>query len=170
MLSFDGIDVIDENHLINLVSLTQIGRKVALVVLRDGQKCRSRSISRTGRKWATSPEAPQPAGNGLAGQAAGPDAARLSGIGGQLGFTDTTRGLLVLSIDPRSSLTGSVDVYDVLEEVARTPVATVADARSVLPKRGPRRSPVALCSQKRRHRRSHIVVWRRETRKARTAH
>src|SRR5580704_16168574 len=38
VLSFDGTDVLDENHLINLVSLTQIGRKVVLVVLRGGQK------------------------------------------------------------------------------------------------------------------------------------
>ena len=30
VLSFDGVEVIDENHLINLVSLTQIGRKVAV--------------------------------------------------------------------------------------------------------------------------------------------
>ena len=50
----------------------------------------------------------------------------------QLGFAETTRGLLVLRVDPQSSLVGNVDVYDVLEEIGRTPVATVADAQNAL--------------------------------------
>jgi len=38
ILSFEGIDVQDENHLINLVSLTAVGKKVKLVVFRNGEK------------------------------------------------------------------------------------------------------------------------------------
>ena len=38
ILSFDGHDVHDQNHLINLVSLTAVGRKVRMVVWRDGKK------------------------------------------------------------------------------------------------------------------------------------
>lgn len=38
ILGFDGSDVIDQNHLINLVSLTPVGRKVRIVVWRDGKK------------------------------------------------------------------------------------------------------------------------------------
>jgi serine protease Do len=38
VLSFNGIDVLDENHLINMVSLTNIQSTVKLFVLRGGQK------------------------------------------------------------------------------------------------------------------------------------
>ncbi len=37
VLSFDGVDVQDENHLINLVSLTTINKAVRLVLWRDGR-------------------------------------------------------------------------------------------------------------------------------------
>lgn len=38
ILSFDGIDILDENHLINVVSLSPVGKKVRLMVLRRGEK------------------------------------------------------------------------------------------------------------------------------------
>jgi serine protease Do len=38
VLTFDGLDVQDENHLINLVSLTPIGRQVKLSVWRGGRE------------------------------------------------------------------------------------------------------------------------------------
>ena len=38
ILKFQEIDVADENHLINLVSLTPVGQKVTLVVFRDGRE------------------------------------------------------------------------------------------------------------------------------------
>jgi serine protease Do len=38
VLQFDGVDVQDENHLINLVSLTPVGRRVRLLVWRDGRE------------------------------------------------------------------------------------------------------------------------------------
>lgn len=38
ILSFDGIDILDENHLINAVSLSPVGKRVRLMVLRRGEK------------------------------------------------------------------------------------------------------------------------------------
>jgi len=38
VLSFDGTDIADENHLIHLVSLTPVGQTARLVVFRDGKK------------------------------------------------------------------------------------------------------------------------------------
>ncbi|MFM9963371.1 MAG: S1C family serine protease [Planctomycetaceae bacterium] len=38
ILSFDGIDILDENHLINVVSLSPVGKKVRLTVLRRGER------------------------------------------------------------------------------------------------------------------------------------
>ncbi|HLQ45497.1 MAG TPA: trypsin-like peptidase domain-containing protein [Planctomycetaceae bacterium] len=38
ILSFDGVDILDENHLINVVSLSPVGKRVRLTVLRKGEK------------------------------------------------------------------------------------------------------------------------------------
>jgi serine protease Do len=37
VLTYDGNEVQDENHLINMVSLTPVGRKVRVVVFREGK-------------------------------------------------------------------------------------------------------------------------------------
>jgi len=37
LVTFDGVEVQDENHLINLVSLTEVDRKVKLVIFRAGK-------------------------------------------------------------------------------------------------------------------------------------
>src|SRR6516165_2559227 len=37
VLTFDGIEVLDENHLINLVSLTAVGKTVKVVIFRKGK-------------------------------------------------------------------------------------------------------------------------------------
>jgi serine protease Do len=84
-----------------------------------------------------------------------------SDLATQLGFTETTRGLLVLSIDPHSSLAGNVEVYDVLEEVARTPVATIVDVRQALGKSGKGEVLLRFKRKSRTGQRSHIVVWQR---------
>jgi hypothetical protein len=69
----------------------------------------------------------------------------------------------VLRVDPKSTLAGSVDVYDVLEEIGRTPVTTVTDAQNALFHKEAR-GEVLLRFTRRSGgaQRSHIVVWRRE--------
>src|SRR4029078_9886421 len=37
ILTFNGVEVMDENHLINLVSLTDVDKAVKVVVFRDGR-------------------------------------------------------------------------------------------------------------------------------------
>jgi serine protease Do len=37
VLTYDGTEVQDENHLINMVSLTAVGRRVRMVVFREGK-------------------------------------------------------------------------------------------------------------------------------------
>ena len=37
ILEYDGVRVDNDSHLINLVSLTEVGREVPLLVLRDGK-------------------------------------------------------------------------------------------------------------------------------------
>src|SRR5580692_5933876 len=162
VLTFDGVDVLDENHLINLVSLTQIGRKVQLVVLRGGQKM-SIDVNLSNRQEMDQhSEAPSHPAMGALIKPLGLTLHDLSGdLASQLGFSETTRGLLVLSIDPRSTLTGSVDVYDVLEEVARTPVTTVSDVRKALSASGKGDVLLRFKRKNATGQHSHIVVWQR---------
>lgn len=56
VLQFDGVDVQDENHLINLVSLTPVGRRVRLLVWRDGREA-SIEISLADRTTLSQPSA-----------------------------------------------------------------------------------------------------------------
>jgi serine protease Do len=162
VLSFDGTDVLDENHLINLVSLTQIGRKVVLVVLREGRKMSVEVNLSNRQEMDQRSEAPSHPAMGSMIKPLGLTLHDLSGdLASQLGFSETTRGLLVLSIDPRSSLAGSVDVYDVLEEVARTPVATIADVRQALSRTGKGELLLRFKRKNGTGQRSHIVVWQR---------
>ena len=133
VLSFDGIEVIDENHLINLVSLTKIGRKVSLVVLRNAQRMTVEVNLSDRHEMGDRSEVPRRPGMGWRSEPLGLTLHEVTrDLALQLGFAETTRGLLVLGVDSHSSLAGNVDVYDVLEEIGRTPVTTAADARSAL--------------------------------------
>lgn len=161
VLSFDGIEVIDENHLINLVSLTQIGRKVALAVLRDGRQVTVEVHLSDRHEMGDQSEAPRRPGTGSLVAPLGLTLHAVTrDLAVQLGFAETTRGLLVLRVDPQSSLAANVDVYDVLEEIGRTPVTTVADAQSALAHKDAR-GEVLLRFTRRNGgaQRSHIIVW-----------
>jgi len=164
VLSFDSVDVIDENHLINLVSLTRIGNKVALVVLRQGTKVTVEVNLSDRHEMSDQSEAPRRPGMGSLVQPLGLTLHEVNrDLARQLGFAETTRGLLVLRVDPQSTLAGNVDVYDVLEEIGRTPVATLADARSVLAKKDGRGDVLLRFSRRSGSvQRSHIVVWQRD--------
>jgi serine protease Do len=171
VLSFDGIEVIDENHLINLVSLTKIGRKVSLVVLRNAQRMTVEVNLSDRHEMGDRSEVPRRPGMGWRLEPLGLTLHEVNrDLALQLGFAETTRGLLVLGVDSHSSLAGNVDVYDVLEEIGRTPVTTAADAQKAL-SGDPVRGDVLLRFARRSGgtQRSHIVVWQRPAR-ARASH
>jgi serine protease Do len=164
VLSFDAVEVLDENHLINLVSLTKIGRKVVLVVLRDGRRVTVEVSLSDRHEMSERSEVPSRPGMGSLVEPLGLTLHEVTrDLAVQLGFAETTRGLLVLRVDPRSSLSRNVDVYDVLEEIGRTPVATVSDARSVLSGKDGRGAVLLRFTRRggtAQH--SHIVVWQRQ--------
>ena len=60
ILNFDGMEIEDENHLIHLVSLTEVNRRVRVNVIRDGRE-RTLFITLTERPNQTRSEAPAPA-------------------------------------------------------------------------------------------------------------
>ncbi len=163
VLSFDSIEVLDENHLINLVSLTRIGRKVVLVVLRDGKRMTVEVHLSDRHEMSDRSELPRRPGMGSLVEPLGLTLHEVTrDLAVQLGFAPTTRGLLVLRVDPQSSLAGNVDVYDVLEEIGRAPVTTVSEARDVLAHKDGRGAVLLRFSRRAgTAQRSHIVVWQR---------
>lgn len=153
ILSFAGIDVLDQNHLINLVSLTPIDKRVNVILLRKGRRVnvmvelanrqildelerKQKESQQSSRRFGAPAEpmsfqrikqtSAEDSLSGLQLQVMNTDLAI------QLGFERDQTGLLVLRVDEQSSLNGVVDLYDVIEEVAGTPVQNVTEFRQVL--------------------------------------
>ncbi len=136
ILTFDGIEVLDENHLINLVSLTSVGKKVKMVVFRTGKHITievtvgDRQDFDINRQRSEAPSRPD---MGTHFQSLGLTLHKLDPeLAPQLGFDESAKGLLVLKVDRNGPMDGEVQLYDLIEEVARTPVNTIEDLRSAL--------------------------------------
>lgn len=161
VLTFDGVDVQDENHLINLVSLTPIGRQVKLGVWRDGQQITLAITLADRNDLQQTSEAPTEPGMGSQIRRMGLTVHPLSDdLSEQLGFPRSTRGLLILKVDPTSQLSADLQVYDVLEEVGRRPVESVEELELAL---GSAESANSVVLRVRRSSgnstRTHLVVW-----------
>lgn len=136
ILYFDGVEVHDENHLIHLVSLQPINKDITAIVMRGGQKITvivKLSDRPDTRQSSNDKSAP---GKGVV---IGKLGLTLSAIDTKeardLGFPKSTSGLLVVNVDRQGPLAGKVQLYDLIEEVARTPVHTVDDLQDLLESR-----------------------------------
>ena len=132
VLTFDGVEVQDESHLINLVSLTPGGRKVKVVVFRNGKHI-SIDVTVDDRSQLDRSQGPAPAEPGTPLDQLGMTIHDLtSDVVAQLGFEPQTRGVLVLNVAPQHPLAQQLRPYDVLAEVAGRPVTSVAEVQQVL--------------------------------------
>jgi serine protease Do len=132
ILRFDSTEVQDESHLINLVSLSKIGTRVRLTLLRKNKRItitivlttrpvdRHSSLPRSGRL----PNSIEQIGLTLHQV---DDA-----ISRQLGLAPKSSGLLVMKVDRSSKLATQLQLYDVIKEVAQTPVSTLDEMQAVL--------------------------------------
>lgn len=163
ILSFEGIDVQDENHLINLVSLTAVGKKVTLVVFRDGEKIDVEVLLSDRAKFDQQSELPSRPGMGFPVEDMGLTLHEIEPeLAIQLGFASTTRGLLVLKIEPQSPLAGQLKIYDLIEEIARKPVSSGDELTRAISESRARES--VLLKVRRREKgepQSHVIIWRR---------
>lgn len=133
VLTFDGVDVQDENHLINLVSLTPIGRQVKLGVWRGGQQVSLTIVLADRNDLQQTSEAPTAPGMGAQIRRMGLTVHPLNAdLSEQLGFPPATRGLLILKVEPTSRLSSDLQVYDVIEEVGRRPIESVEELELAL--------------------------------------
>lgn len=164
VLTFDGSEVLDENHLINLVSLTAVGKKVKVVVFRSGRHMtldvsvgdRSELEQRADAGPAAPGMGTHVESLGLTLHTIGPELAT------QLGFEAGAKGLLVLRVDRDSPMGSEVKLYDLIEEISRIPVTSVSELEEAL--RAADDSDSVLLTVKRRldgHTESQVVVYRR---------
>ena len=131
VLTFDGIDVQDENHLINLVSLSPVGKRVRLVIFRGGKRM-TLMLTLTARPEESSSVPPANITPEIEVEKLGLRLQNLDkNLAKQLGYQQKESGLLVLSISNESK-GNSFQLYDVIEEAARQPVNNVADLQKVL--------------------------------------
>lgn len=183
ILSFGGIDVLDQNHLINLVSLTAIDNRVSVVLLRNGRKVnvmvelanrqildelerKQKESQQSSRRFRTPAEP-------MSFQRVKHSQERdfLTGLqlysmneelADQLGFEKSQSGLLVMNVDQRSSLHGVVKLYDVIEEVAGTPVHNLSEFRQALSQNQTRTNLVLKVSNGKQGKPHHqLVIWQR---------
>jgi serine protease Do len=134
VVSFDGVEVQDENHLINLVSLSDVSRKIKVVLFREGKymtiEVEVDDRSQFEQRAQADPYKP---GEGVRMETIGLTVHQLdSNLAGQLGYQKTMQGVLILSIDKDSPLHGDVQQYDLIEEVARQPVKSVDEFQNAL--------------------------------------
>lgn len=161
ILVFDGIEIEDEDHLVHLVSLAGVDKKVKVVLFRDGQRY-TVELALTNRP-NDSAMAPNQPGQGTKIDKLGLTLHQLDAdLARQLGYEETARGLLVLDIDRNGPLEGDVHLYDLIEEIARTPVASLADINQAL-ENAPRTESVVMKVRRRQNGvlKSHLVVLRK---------
>jgi len=163
ILNFDGVDVQDENHLINLVSLTPIGRQVKLGVWRGGKRITLTITLADRSDLDQQSEAPAEPGMGHSVRLMGLTVHPLDAdTAQQLGYGRTARGLLILKVDATSRLSAELQVYDVLEAVGRHPVNSVEELYRVLAETSSSNNvPLHIRRNTNGGQRTQVVLWQR---------
>lgn len=158
IISFDGVDIADENDLINRVSLTPVNKQVRMEVVRGGRKI---SLSVTlAERTLTSAKKPKSSpgessrrirNSSISTESLKPQLAR------QLGFESSQSGLLVTAVDEASELR----LYDVIEEVARTPVSTPQQFAELIENVDGREIVIKVRRHSNGQVRSRLILWQR---------
>ena len=140
VVRFNGVDVIDLNHLINLVSMAPIGQPADVVIWRNRHEYalkvivadKDRVVSQMAKP--VRPPAPKTV-MGVELVTLDPSFAQ------QLGLPETTQGAAVIKLEPDSPLTGYFRQYDVIQTVAGR---SVQSAEEVVQALAARRASIGL--------------------------
>lgn len=125
IISFDGMDIEDENDLINRVSLTPVNKEVRMIVVRGGRKI-SLSVNLAERERLQSA---RPVRELIPTRPSSFKKTSLKtvqvdqNIAHQLGLESAQTGVMVMQV-PQSLQNSGLQLYDVIEEVGRKPVDT----------------------------------------------
>lgn len=130
VLNFDGIEIQDENDLINRVSLTPINKRVRMIVLRDGRQVTLYVVLAERQEQQSARPLPAPEDSKY--RNSGLSVLKLeSDLAVQVGFLGSQQGLLVQSADPDVN-PDQLNLYDVIVEVARQPVSSVEEFETAI--------------------------------------
>ena len=129
ILEYDGHKIAGADELPRAVATTPVGRTVPVTALRDGKRIAlSVTVGQLAEKAEATetPAAPKAAALGLSLQPLTPE------LASRLGLEDTT-GVLVREVDDSSpAASAGLRAGDVIVEVDRKPVRTVADVRNAM--------------------------------------
>ena len=132
ILRFNGVEVVDLNHLINLVSMASIGQAADVVVWRDRREFamkvtvadKERIIAQA--RSARPPLASSGTIKGLEMMTLDAPAAR------RMGLPEELRGAAILKVDPDSPLAGYFRPSDVVYSVAGRPIQSADEVIQAL--------------------------------------
>lgn len=163
IVEFNNVKVEDHDHLINLVSLAGVKRRIPLVVMRAGKRTSMFVVLGDRSDLQQRSELPGRPDMGVPVELMGLTVHELAGdVAKQLGHKANSSGVLVLKVEADSPLSGQVELYDVIEEVARRPVQNVDDLRQAIADQS---SDGSLLVRVRRQldgqSQSHVIVWQR---------
>jgi serine protease Do len=140
ILRFNGVEILDLNHLINMVSMAQIGHLAEVVVWRGGKQDSLRiTVGERERTIAAlTPADRRPAG-GLLRREDCPAAASSFALGlelvtldaatsRRLGVPESLKGAAVVHVLPESPLTGQLQPGDVISSIDGRAVASAEEA------------------------------------------
>jgi serine protease Do len=148
ILRFNGIDVIDLNHLINLVSMAKIGLVADVIIWRDRQEYAVKITVGDKDNGLTAasmprPSRPSPSPNGLLRRpaASGPDSLTVLGLelvtldaatGPRLGLPTTLAGAVITKVEPDSPLAAYFQPLDVIGSIGNRPIRDAGEAVKAL--------------------------------------
>jgi serine protease Do len=162
VVRFNGADVTDLNHLINMVSMAPIGQPAEVVIWRDNKEL-VRSVTVADREVTLALSQNQPAErrrdtpNALLRRPARPDAPEPMGLelvvldastAKKFGIPETLRGVAVAKIDPNSPWAPYLQPSDVIEAIGGRTVRSVDEVLHALGQ-GSGSTPLDLVLQRR---------------------
>lgn len=152
ILYFRGIRIQDDNHLVNLVSLTEVDKEVPVIVFRERKqvsmmvKVGDRKKFEQQRSQVEPPPAPKAIDLGL-NQVEVWDIEELgvsvvnidAAVARKLKLTPQTNGLMVTEVYPQGPLAGQVKEGEIIDAIGQRPMRKITDLDDVLAKADPSR-------------------------------
>ncbi|MGE3819540.1 MAG: trypsin-like peptidase domain-containing protein [Isosphaeraceae bacterium] len=154
IVRFQGVDVLDLNQLINMVSMSKVGQAVEVTVWRDRRLVnltvqvgeRDRTIAQMTGGTLEPPTSP--GGSGPLRRPDRPEASSTYAVGLELqtldppattrfGYPPAARGVIVLRVAPESPLAPHLQVFDVIQSVNGQAVKTAEEAARALSAQAP---------------------------------
>ena len=142
IIRFNGVDVKDEMHLINLVSVTPIGKPSEVVVWRDRKATsirvtiadRDAVLAKSALDGSRRQKAPNQRPLVVAADDLGLSLKPLDAVGRKalFGAGLVPKGVLVAAVDPKSLFASHLRPGDFLETINGKPIATPEDALKAL--------------------------------------